>query len=124
MSRILLAGCDSRLLETRAAVLSKTGAAVVFRNTADTLDILDRESFELVVLCHSLPEPDVALIVDKVHRKIPGTKILMVSSDVSRYGLHADSNVDATTIPEPGQLVALTKELLQATLCPSHLGAD
>ena len=57
MLRILLAGSDSRLLATRAAVLSKTGAAVVSRNPIEALKILDRdETFDLVVLCHTLED--------------------------------------------------------------------
>jgi CheY-like chemotaxis protein len=123
MLRILLAGCDSRLLATRAAVLSKTGAAVIFRNARETLDLLDRETFDLVVLCHSLREPDVAEIVDKIHQK-PGTKILMVTSDLDRYGMRSDSKVDAITIPEPGRLVALAKELLRETSYASPLPAE
>jgi CheY-like chemotaxis protein len=86
MFRILLAGSDSRLLATRAAVLLKTGAVVVYRDTMGTLNILDREPFDLVVLCHTLPEEDVAVIVDKVHQKIPGAKILMVTSGARALG--------------------------------------
>jgi CheY-like chemotaxis protein len=115
MFRILLAGSDSRLLVTRAAVLSKTGAAVVHRNTMETLNILDRETFDLVVLCHSLPESDVAVIVDKVHRKIPRARILMVTSGLEGYRVHKESEIDATSISEPKRLVALAKELLQVT---------
>lgn len=119
MPRILLAGSDSRLLATRAAVLSKTGAAVIYHDTRETLDVLDRDGFDLVVLCHSLPEADVAVIVDKVHRRIPGTKILMVISDLCRYEIHKDSEVDATSLPEPIQLVARAKELLQVASYPA-----
>jgi DNA-binding response OmpR family regulator len=115
MLRILLAGSDSRLLATRAAVLSKTGAAVVFHNAIETLEVLDRDKFDLVVLCHSLTEREVAVIVDKVHQRIPGTKILMVTSDVDRYELHEDGKIDATSMPEPAHLIARVKELLQAT---------
>jgi DNA-binding response OmpR family regulator len=135
MLRILLAGSDSRLLMTRAAVLSKTGAAVSYHNAMQTIEILDREAFDLVVLCHSLPEPDVAMIVDKVHQKIPGTKVLMVTSELDRYERSRDSKVDATSLPEPGHLVARAKELLQVTsyaspakgrdgVVPAQLAAD
>jgi CheY-like chemotaxis protein len=119
MFRILLAGSDSRLLATRAAVLLKTGAVVVHRNTMGALGILDREAFDLVVLCHSLPEEDVAVIVDKVHQKIPGAKILMVTSALDGYGMYANSKVDAISVPEPAHLVTLVKELLQAALYAS-----
>jgi DNA-binding response OmpR family regulator len=115
MLRILLAGSDSRLLETRAAVLSKTGAAVINRNAVETLDILDLEAFDLVVLCHSLPEHYVTVIVDKIHEKNPDTRILMVVSDIDRYGMHLDKKVDATCVPSPERLIARVKELLQGT---------
>jgi DNA-binding response OmpR family regulator len=123
MFRILLAGSDCRLLATRAAVLSKTGAAVVYGNPMETLNMLDREAFDLVVLCHTLAEEDVAVIVDKVHRKISGAKILMVTSELDGYRVQADSKIDATSIPEPEHLVALAKKLLQVTSHASHAGA-
>jgi CheY-like chemotaxis protein len=123
MSKILLAGGDSRLLETRAAVLAKTGASVACYSAAKALEILDEETFDLVVLCHSLSDPDVALVVEKVRKKVPDTKILVVASNADRYGLPRENKVDATTLPEPERLVALAKELLQATHFAS-VGAD
>jgi CheY-like chemotaxis protein len=120
MLRILLAGSDSRLLATRAAVLSKTGAAVVYRDTMGTLNILDREAFDLVVLCHSLPEEDVAVIVDMVHQKIPGARILMVTSALEGYPVNLNGKIDATTMPEPAHLIALAKEMLQVGSYASH----
>jgi len=135
MRRILLAGSDSRLLSTRAAVLLKTGAAVIHCDTQGTLDILDRETFDLVVLCHSLLEADVTVIVEKIHRKIPDAKILMVISSVDQYEMHPDCKVDATSVPEPGHLVAQAKKLLEVTshvspakgrdgISPIHLTVD
>jgi|SRR5438270_6384895 len=123
MCRILLAGNDSRLLATRAAVLAKTGADVVYSNPMETLEILDRETFDLVVLCHTLAEEEVAVFADKVHQKIPGAKILMVTSELGGYGMHADSKIDATSMPEPAHLVALAKELLQVGSYASRAGA-
>ena len=111
------------MLATRAAVLAKTGADVVHRNTMEAINILDREAFELVVLCHSLQQEDVAVIVDKVHQKNPNAKILMVTSALDGYELYPNTKIDATSIPEPGHLVALAKELLQVTSYASHAGA-
>jgi hypothetical protein len=107
-------------LATRAAVLSKTGAAVVYRDTMGTLNILDREAFDLVVLCHSLPEEDVAVIVDMVHQKIPGARILMVTSALEGYPVNLNGKIDATTMPEPAHLIALAKEMLQVGSYASH----
>jgi CheY-like chemotaxis protein len=123
MLRILLAGNDSRLLATRAAVLAKTGGAVVYSNPMETLSILDsNETFDLVVLCHTLEESDVAAIVDKVHQKICGAKILMVTSELSGYLGNVNSKIDATTKAEPGHLVALAKEMLEVASVASHAG--
>jgi hypothetical protein len=88
-----------------------------------TLSVLDRETFDLVVLCHSLAEKEVAVIVDKVHNKIPGAKILMVASALDGYVLYPNTKIDATSIPEPGRLVALAKELLEVSSYASHAGA-
>jgi CheY-like chemotaxis protein len=122
MLRILLAGTDSRLLATRAAVLSKTGGVVVYSNPMETLAILDsNETFDLVVLCHTLEESDVVAIVDKVHQKICGAKILMVTSALDDYRVKVNSHIDATTKAEPGHLVALAKEMLVASPA-SHAG--
>lgn len=68
MLKIFLAGNDSRLLATRAAVLARTGASVAYGDARETLDTLDREAFDLVVLCHSLRESDVVMIVDKARK--------------------------------------------------------
>src|SRR5260370_20811479 len=99
MVRILIAGNDSRLLATRAAVLLKTGAAVVYRDTMGTLGILDREAFDLVVLCHSLPETDVAVILDKVHQRIPDAKIFLGCSALYVCRLHTNNKIGALSAP-------------------------
>lgn len=113
--KILLSGNDFRLLETRASVLQKTGASVVFYNTRDSLRVLDEETFSLVVLCHSLSDEEVMMIAGKVNeqRQNHQTKILMVATDMSRAGLFRTASIDATTLPEPGGLIAKATQLLQ-----------
>ena len=121
MLRILLAGSDSRLLATRAAVLSKTGAAVVSRNPIEALKILDRdETFDLVVLCHTLEDCELMAIVDQVHQKIFGAKILMVTSALDGSRVSLDGKIDATIMPEPAHLVAVANEMLQVSSYASH----
>lgn len=124
MFKILLTGCDSRLLETRAAVLARTGAEVIFRNTTKTLELLGRDKFDLVVLCHSLPEADAAMIVAMVHEKSAATRILRVTSELDTYGMRPDSSVDATSLPEPGRLIALAKELLHMPPFPARVSGE
>jgi hypothetical protein len=40
------------------------------------------------------------------------------------YGMRPDSMVDATSLPEPGQLVALASQLLKATLYGASVRAE
>jgi hypothetical protein len=68
-----------------------------------------------VILCHSLLEADVTVIVEKIHRKIPDAKILMVISGLDQSEMHPDPKVDATSVPDPGHLVAQAKQLLEVT---------
>jgi len=116
--KILLAGQDFRLLATRAAVLSRTNARIVCCNAAEALKVLDGEGFDLVVLCHSLAEPDAAGITVAVHRRWPRTRILMVVSDASGERLYRDVEFDATSSPEPDHLIRQVTELLEGL--PNH----
>lgn len=112
MPKILLVGQDSRLLETRAAVLAKIKATVVCQEPAESLEILEREIFDLVVLCHSLTEKQVGEVTDVVRRRWPKTKILLVVSNLSQERFHKGIEFDATSSPEPNRLIRRTAELL------------
>lgn len=118
MYKILLAGQDFRLLATRAAILGRTNARVVCCNAAEALKVLEGEGFDLVVLCHSLAEPDAAGITAAAHRRWPRTRILMVVSDASGQRLYRGVEFDATSSPEPDHLIRHVAELLEAL--PNH----
>ena len=58
-SRILIFGHDSVLLETRSLVLLHSGFDVtVSLDLQKTADLLATRSFDLFILCHSLPVKD------------------------------------------------------------------
>ncbi|MEO8737682.1 MAG: hypothetical protein ABI380_14230 [Edaphobacter sp.] len=118
MPKILLIGQDFRLLATRAAVLAKTHASIICCNAAEGLKILEGEAFDLVVLCHSLAETQATEVTDAVHRRWPGTRILMVVSDVSIERLYKGIEFDATSSPDPNRLIRRTSELLERL--PNH----
>jgi DNA-binding response OmpR family regulator len=118
MSKILLAGNDFRLLATRAAVLAKTKANVICCNAPEAMTVLEAESFDLVVLCHSLGEKQAIEITGKVRLKLPKVRILMVISDVANDVLYKGVQFDATTSPEPGSLIRHATELLEKL--PNH----
>lgn len=114
MSKILLAGNDSKLLATRAAVLAQTHANVTCCIALEALEALDRESFDLVVLCHSLTPSQAAAITERVHQRQPKISVLLVASGVSPELLSSGIPFDATCSCEPNHLVARTSELLSS----------
>lgn len=111
MPKILLVGQDFRLLVTRAAVLAKTHASVVSFSAVEALKVLDGERFDLVVLCHSLTEKEVAEVTETVHRQWAGTRVLLVVSSIAQERSY--KGVDATSLPDPDRLIGCTAELLQ-----------
>jgi CheY-like chemotaxis protein len=112
MPKILLVGQDPRLLETRAAVLAKVQAAVICQDTTESLKILERETFDLVVLCHSLSENQADEIAGVIRRRWPRTKILLVVSNLSQERFHKAMELDGTSSPEPSRLIRRAAELL------------
>jgi DNA-binding response OmpR family regulator len=115
MQNILLAGQDSRLLSTRAAVLKKTGANVICCSASEALKLVQLKSLDLVVLCHSLVEEEAERIAEEAHRSSRRPKVLLVilTSDQSRAIPHRDAKFDATSLPDPTALISHAKELLQ-----------
>jgi hypothetical protein len=68
-----------------------------------------------VVLCHSLSVEDAERTADKAHQRDPGTRVLMIVSDVYRERQQGDGKFDAVTLPEPARLITRTTELLQGS---------
>ncbi len=118
MPKILLVGQDFRLLATRAAVLAKTHASVACCNAVEAMKVLESETFDLVVLCHSLAEKQTVEITNAVHRRWPVTRILLVVSNVGQERFYKDIAFDATSLPEPNRLIHRAAELLEGL--PNH----
>jgi hypothetical protein len=113
MYKILLAGRDSRLLATRAAVLQKISDHVVSCNASEAPTVIESESPNLVVLCHSLSLEDAEKIADKAHERGDGTRVLMLLSEADPNGLERETKFDAVTLSGPARLIKRTTELLQ-----------
>ena len=115
MPKILLIGDDFRLLATRAALLTKTGASTVCCNSAEMHKDLERETFDLVVLCHSLSEEAARETVGYVHRRWPEAKIFLVESSVLLGKTFDGVVLDGTISSTPGTLLKQMSAVL-ATL--------
>jgi len=112
MPKIVLAGQDIHLLETRAEVLKSTGSDVIYCVGSKALNIIASENPDLLVLCHTLAHEEAEAIAEKVYTLCPTTRILLVVSQVIADRPYRDSKFDATSLPDPVRLVARTAELL------------
>jgi hypothetical protein len=113
MPKIVLAGQDMRLLETRAEVLRRTGAEVVYCTGSATLSVVTAEKPDLLVLCHTLAHEEAEAIAERVYACCPGTRVLLVVSQVIADRPYKDAKFDATSLPDPVRLVARAAELLR-----------
>ena len=116
MARILLIGEDSTLLRTRAEVLKKTGASIACASAHRATSLLEGERFDVIVLCHSLPQRVSMDLIGNVNRRWPAMKILMVASQAEME--YPIPGTDLTSSGDPGRLIEQTKHLLQCL--PNH----
>jgi hypothetical protein len=122
--KIVVAGQDVQLLNTRAAVLTKTGAEVIACIGSNTVETVKSERPDLLVLCHSLLfENDAESIADEIRACCMATKILMVTSEFGSDFPVQDAKFDAVCSPNPERLVFVANELLVGTLLPDTQAA-
>jgi DNA-binding response OmpR family regulator len=121
MPKIVLAGQDVHLLETRAEVLKATGAEVVYCIGSQALNVVESERPDLLVLCHSLLNEEAEMIADRIHVSCAKTRVLLVLSQVIDRPYEGEK-FDATSLADPTRLVARANELLQRP--PYHQAKD
>ncbi len=95
-------------------MLSKTGSNVVCCSPAEVLEVVEREIFGLVVLCHTLQDSEAAGIAEKVHQRSPSTRVMIVVSAIAKDGKVRDKRFDATSLPDPSRLITQATRLLNA----------
>ena len=117
---ILCVGEDPNLLGTRAMLLKSLGAEVKqVTSIAKALEQVAGESFDLIVLCHSLKQSDAVAICDAVReRKLPPLILKITKSfgfEEERAQLLCDAIVDA----QPATLTECARELLRKKSVPT-----
>lgn len=116
MAQIVLIGHDVDLLATRAAVLRKTGSSVTYFDARETEALFKDHVFDIVVLCHTLNDVEVAELIRKVHHLWPRAKVLKV---VVGFGLeYTMQDGDFSSSSDPGRLLQKAKQLLETL--PDH----
>jgi hypothetical protein len=111
MAAILSIGEDAFLLETRAAVLRRTGAEVVNTNIVSALSYLETRCFDLVILCHSIPIHLCRTLGEIIQLNWPATRLMHLSTLRSWEQSEIQAGVDICA-PEPEQLLEHTILLL------------
>lgn len=110
MPAILLIGEDDFLLETRAAVLRETGAETVRSTVGDALPQLQARRFNVVILCHSIPEHLSETLAVLIRQNWPATEILQISATRDYEECTGDGVTVSSATPE--RLIATVVSLL------------
>jgi DNA-binding response OmpR family regulator len=113
MYRILLAGDDLRLLETRAAVLEKTGSEVRWASRMEAEFFLRKEPFDMLILCHTLPAEQRNRLMMFARHRWPKIYILQLVSTTFEEQSADGQNDVRTSSCEPHHLVCRTERLLK-----------
>ena len=111
IKRILLIGQDLGLLRRRVGPLARTGAQVVVSEPAELETHTGTESFDLLILCHTLPDLVRRSVTENARRRWPRVKILQIferSGDVASIGCRLDDH----TSDNGNDLIQHAEELL------------
>jgi len=111
MAAILSIGEDAFLLETRAAVLRRTGAEIVNSNIISALSRLETRCFDLVILCHSVPVHLCRTLGEIIQLNWPATRLMHLSTVRVWEESEIQAGVDLCPT-EPEQLIAHSIMLL------------
>jgi DNA-binding NtrC family response regulator len=123
---ILSAGRDRPLLYTRNRVLEEAGYIVTSAiTTAEIVEKFFAGDFDLIILCHSIPQDERQRIATLAHNHSPSTPVMVLADMASRRYEFGDLTVysEATTllesIPEALKMAAERKPSLPAPARPS-----
>ncbi len=90
MAQILSIGLDSDLLVSRALALEETGAETLSFKVEPALLLLAGEFYDVVVLCHTLDEQDVARVCRVVDLYWPLTRVVIMTGTHDQAPQHTD----------------------------------
>jgi DNA-binding NtrC family response regulator len=111
LSKILAFGHDTTLLHTRELILRHDGFDVVATtNRAEAGRILSEQPIDLVILCHTVREPERQTILTLAHASRPDLKVLLLTT--SCFSSHAwDRDTTLCTLDGPPGLLAAVHQL-------------
>ena len=126
---ILSAGRDRALLYTRNRVMEEAGYIVTSAITpAEITDFCFRGDFDLVILCHSIPQEERERIARLVRMHTPSTPVIVLADmptrkyDFGDLTVHSEAANLLSCIPEALKLAAHRK-LAMAAHTAGHVSA-
>jgi DNA-binding response OmpR family regulator len=100
-SVLLSVGSDPDLMKTRTLVLLKAGYAVRdAMTTSQALKVFEAGDFDLVIICHSIPEPERLKLITAIRASSPSAKIVVIRMDGELSAKVADETVHSLDGPE------------------------
>jgi CheY-like chemotaxis protein len=118
---ILSIGRYKMLQQTRTLILQHAGYEVAEASTdGQAIGFLEGSiAFELVVMCHSVPEPSRLLLAAKIKASHPKLPILMVSQGFETTAAQVDSFVHG--LESPASLLHMIDALMMNATKPADL---
>ena len=81
-ARILTAGSDEYLVDTRVLILARSYEAAGCP-PEKVVELLRRQHFDLLLVCHSISHEDGTRLIAKVHEQFPSLLVLRIISELS-----------------------------------------
>jgi CheY-like chemotaxis protein len=108
---VLSVGHDPLLLKTRGQVLQTAGYTIVSEHSLKgAIARFLQGDFDLVILCHSLPEEQRERLTYLIREQTSLTPIISISPNFGQHDLFADATVDN----DPDELVTGLREVLNS----------
>lgn len=118
--RILSISDDPMVRSTRELVLRTDGYEIVSISSNDLLSVSEIRSFDVAVICHSVPTERAMGLIDRLRRYKPEIRVLRVNSRVRR--VEPFYEVDSEVLSGPGALLRAVKQLLGRNAAPGGGG--
>ena len=117
---LLSVGTDRTLLDLRTSVLRQAGYSVERATTADeAYRLIASQDFDVVILCHSLPEKDRQRLILSINAAKPRTRVMVVDS--SAYRAKSELADDSMyNLDGPEQLLAHVARMLGQASAQHH----
>jgi DNA-binding NtrC family response regulator len=109
--RVLSISDDQMVRSTREMVLRRDGYEIISLESNEFLSIPEIRSFDVALICYSVPAQRAIGIIDRLRRYKPDIRVLRVNPRVARVEPYYD--VDLEVLAGPAALLNAVRQLLE-----------